>query len=175
MARESAKREWLEIHHTIEDFYEIIKEFLKHNFPNSNLDVQFSLGCIQGDGVNIYGALHLKDILNFNHNYYTLNDNYLDLIYKEFEKRQEFIEYIKLPYNNNCSYCVAENLELPNYLDDDKFNPFKNYVIDVFEDICKEFENLGYSFFYEINDNDFIEICKENEIYFYDNGSIFYD
>ena len=175
VARENAKREWLEIHHTNEDYLEIIEDFLECDFPNSNLDVQFSLGCIQGDGVNIHGALHLKDILNFNHNYYTLNDDCLDLIYKEFEKRQEFIEYIKLPYNNNCSYCIAENLELPNYLNNDKFTPFKNYVINIFEDICKEFENKGYDFFYKIDDNVFIEICKRNKIYFYDNGNIFYD
>lgn len=173
-AKENAKREWLEIYHTSEGFYEIIKEFLKLNFPNSDLDTQFSLACCQGDGVNIYGALHLEDILNFKHDYYTLNNDYFKLVYKEFKTRK-FMEYIKLPYNNNYTYCLSKYLELPDYLDDDKFNPFKNYVIDVFEDICKEFEDLGYSFFYEINDNDFIEICKENEIYFYDNGSIFYD
>ena len=149
MARENAKREWLEIYHTSEDYLEIIEDFLECNFPNSNLDVQFSLGCCQGDGVNIYGDLHLEDILNFKHDYYTLDNNYFKLVYKEF-KTQKFMEYIKLPYNN-YNYCLSKYLELPDYLDDDKFNPFKNYVIDVFEDICKEFEDLGYSFFYEIN------------------------
>ena len=34
-------------------------------FPNSNLKVEYSLNYCQGDGLNIYGELNIKDILKY--------------------------------------------------------------------------------------------------------------
>lgn len=44
------------------DFSDICAEFLSACFPKSDLKTQFSLQYCQGDGLNIYGKLNLKDI-----------------------------------------------------------------------------------------------------------------
>lgn len=38
-------------------------ERLSELFPNSNLEVQYSLGYCQGDGFNIYGEIRLDELL----------------------------------------------------------------------------------------------------------------
>ena len=46
-----------------EEFLDICKEELSHRFPKSDLKVQYSLSYCQGDGLNVYGTLNLKDVL----------------------------------------------------------------------------------------------------------------
>lgn len=44
-------------------FTEDCMERLKELFPNSNLEVQYSLAYCQGDGFNIYGEIRLDELL----------------------------------------------------------------------------------------------------------------
>lgn len=46
-----------------EEFSDMCKEELSHRFPKSDLKVQYSLSYCQGDGLNVYGTLNLKDVL----------------------------------------------------------------------------------------------------------------
>ena len=59
-----------------EEFLDICKEELSHCFPKSDLKVQYSLSYCQGDGLNVYGTLNLKDVLykmqQGQYNYYEL-------------------------------------------------------------------------------------------------------
>lgn len=62
-AKEKAKQWYLDNTFREETLTEIFEEDLTEVFPESNLKVQWSLSNCQGDGVNIYGELHLDDIL----------------------------------------------------------------------------------------------------------------
>ena len=47
------------------DFDEMVTEDLRSIFGDNMLDVQYSLGYSQGDGLNIYGKINAKKILDF--------------------------------------------------------------------------------------------------------------
>ena len=46
-----------------EFFYEDSMTYINELFPNSKLDIQFSLGYCQGDGFNIYGEISFFDLM----------------------------------------------------------------------------------------------------------------
>ena len=62
-AKNKVKAWYLNSFYQNEEFSDRCKEELSHRFPKSDLKVQFSLGYCQGDGVNVYGTLNLKDVL----------------------------------------------------------------------------------------------------------------
>lgn len=55
-AKEKVK-EWYLNGQDAEFFYEDSMAYINELFPNSELDIQFSLGYCQGDGFNIYGEI----------------------------------------------------------------------------------------------------------------------
>ena len=62
-AKAKVKQWYLEDPIRNENFYEDVKNYLKENFPRSELEVTYSLGYCQGDGLNIYGKVNLYDFL----------------------------------------------------------------------------------------------------------------
>ena len=62
-AKDYAKQEYFYYFKDSDVFYDGLKEDLRILFPNSDLDIQFSFSCCQGDGLNIYGTVSKKDIL----------------------------------------------------------------------------------------------------------------
>lgn len=48
-----------------QDYFEMdIQYFLEENFPNSDLQYQYSLNSCQGDGFNFYGRIRIKDVIS---------------------------------------------------------------------------------------------------------------
>ena len=62
-AKEKVRQSFVQDEIYNELFAEDTREILKTDYPDSDLDIQYSLGYCQGDGFNIYGKLGKKDIL----------------------------------------------------------------------------------------------------------------
>lgn len=169
-----------------QDAFEMcVQDFLETNFPNSDLNYQFSLNYCQGDGFNFYGKIDIKDIISkmqFN---------------EEEEKIFSEIEvylYFKKHYNNkycysmtfkdyfyidkilsNLEYDYKENAVLFDYsfiCYENVLNKILNRLREYFIKEEKNFENLGYDMIYPS-----IESCIKDGTFddyeFFENGDIF--
>ncbi|MGN1342052.1 MAG: hypothetical protein ACI4VL_02330 [Bacilli bacterium] len=114
----------------------------------------------------------------------------------------EFCNDIKLPYNRRYSYCmvdyiditgnwynvlndemdyidneyIGENKPIPDCLksiDINLLKKFEKLVKGIFKTLCDDYEENGYKFFYEIEDNELNEICEINDYEFLENGNIY--
>ena len=175
--KETAKQDYLDSKEAWE-FEEIVKEDLRHLFPDSELSVQFSLGYCQSDGLNIYGFLSKKDCLHIAKEY--------GFSEKEAKRLDFYLDYCscELPKNRTYCYCVADQTELDLYdfesyyhfknVDWDLIKRFEDAVKKTFEQLCRQYEEAGYNFFYEISDEDMEEMASINEWVFDEYGHICY-
>ena len=172
-------------------FTEMCKEDLYCLFGKNNLDVQYSLASCQGDGLNIYGKINAKDIIN------CLNNHNGGAEFKEFEdvltedEKKIILAYaedcgeVKLPMNNRYCYSLADyidivedwiwELENADYTDinEEALKKFEKLVREMFGKLCRTYEKWGYDYFYEISEEDLEEACEANEWEFLENGMIF--
>ena len=171
-AKAKVKRWYLDNFYQNEEFSDICKEDLSHRFPKSDLKVQYSLSYCQGDGLNVYGTLNLKDVL---------------------EKRtlccyaKECGWEITLPQNHRYTYCIVDRIDFTEeweYILTEITPPFKNlnkklmkrfqqYIVDLFTKFCAELEAAGYHFFYSIDDEAIKNVCDINEWMFLEDGTLF--
>lgn len=159
---------------------EDLNTLLKELFPNSDLEIQYSLNYCQGDGLNIYGKLNLNDMYN------TLKDklNIEEQKYIEF-LLNEFDDTYKLDSNNHYCYCICDRqnvLEDIDYeLEWNCYRDIKYDIIDKFNtlakehlcDLCSEWEEYGYKFLYEFTDDDLEHYTYYLETMFYEDGSMY--
>ena len=156
---------------------------LKEMFPDSDLKVEYSLSSCQGDGFNIYGKMDIKDAVDFVMSRTDkLNDN------------ARFFNWIKgLGYTLHLSenkarysYCYVDYNDfafsiLDDFVQDGYDSNYSNHCgyLDKFDSIlkdeikklCKEFEENGYNYFYEVEDEEIIETWENNEYEgFYEDG-----
>ena len=174
-----------------DDFSDYVNHNVKYLFDGSDVKVQYSLSYCQGDGLNIYGKVYAEDIFNAlaKSDKYTILEKYADAMT---DAEQDTILYyaglcndIELPYNRNYCYCMADyinfaddwrdSLEWEDYenIDIVTIHKFENLVQDIFNTLCSDYENDGYEYLYEINDEEMQETCEANEWEFYEDGTIF--
>ncbi len=180
-AKDYAKESFLNEDIRNEDFYYLIKEDIHYLFPNSDLDIQYSLSSCQGDGFNIYGSLNLKDILSMPDvkKVFTIKEMATILFYIN-----KHTDTIKLPKNKAYCYCIADRIDLVNdfmyELENQSLRNINNYILEKMENIvrkiitklCSDCENQGYEYIYNISDEEFDEIAEHSEWIFYKNGEI---
>lgn len=164
-----------------EIFTEDVQYDLEQLFPNSDLKVEYSLSYSQGDGFNIYGEISLTDLWD------QLDKSAFT------EKEVKFINYvmkyygqsIKMPRNNGyyayCNssdwdfiYAITYDMEY-DYIRNIKYDvleKFNDACIEHMENLCGQYEKWGYSFFYEIDDDDLKDWCERNGYEFDENGEI---
>ena len=165
-------------------FSEVCEMRLSERFRNSELKVQYSLGYCQGDGLNIYGTLNLHDM------YEQIQEKKPGIFTDKERKALEWYlkrygSDVKLKENWRYCYCIADSYDFTeNIIDDleyacirdinykalDKFNEAARNVLS---DLCGDFEEAGYNYFYEIEDADLENWCDINEYEFTENGTIF--
>lgn len=178
-AKEKVKKWYLEGQDP-EIFSDICKSNLQYLFPESELDVQFSLSYCQGDGLNIYGTLYLDEVLVH------LKEHFTD-------KEQRFFTWLfnyfgaaySLEENRHYCYCLCSRQSYFNeYIDQMEYNDFRNIPYDLFEKaetlyknylckICSQFEDDGYEYFYEVDDETLSDHCYANDYIFLADGTIF--
>lgn len=197
-AKEKAKQWYLNDPFRSEQLTDDFKEsFLKYFFPDSELDVEWSLNSCQGDGVNICGTLRLMNILDYiekwNSDEHSLYGGAIDprglFTPKEVKKLRFYVGYMhnstvsmELPRNRRYTYCCAgqaefavdliDDLEYWNLRDIDKklIERFEKICIDVIQNLCGEMEDFGYKYLYEVEDEEIQEACEANEWYFTTSG-----
>lgn len=161
-----------------EDFSNVCKEYLKDTFGITELEIGFSLSYCQGDGLCMYGTL------------YSYNDKFFDIVTKgltdeEKELYKKYFYKFMLEKRNHLyshSKTVSIDIEKENIQEEDEekeelIETIFDTVLENFENWyfkeCKELEEDGYKFFYEISDEDLKEFCELNEYEFTENGKLF--
>lgn len=180
-AKEKVRNWYLENQDTY-IFSEDCREDLNVNiFPNSQLDVEYSLSYCQGDGFNIFGNLDIDDFINYASTEYLSNK---EIRLLKFIKR-EFSRCIMLPVNPRYGYCYVDTITFADdIIEEMEYAKFRDipyndlehieYAIkDSIQTLCKKFEENGYDFFYEISDEDLEEVCDANCWEFLEDGSIY--
>lgn len=179
-AKEKVRNWYLENQDTY-SFSEYCREGLHEIFPNSQLDVEYSLTYCQGDGFNIFGNLDIDDFINHTGDTY-LSSREIRLL--KFIKK-EFSDCVELPKNPRYGYCyvenitfaddIIENMEYAKFRDipEDDIRHIEYAIKDFILNLCKNFEDSGYEFFYEISDEELEEICDANCWEFLEDGSIY--
>lgn len=168
-------------------------EDLRYLFKNSSLNLQFSLSYCQGDGLNIYGQLDLEDIFT------VISDkSYCGELFKDFwdvltehqiKTLRAYMDicgkYIQLPRNCRYSFCIAdrtdfagdwiEQLEYSHYRDiqTDIIFKLEKLVISIFSFLAKCYEEDGYKYLYEVDEDEISEVCESNGWEFLADGRYF--
>lgn len=164
---------------------EMLKEdydcMLADDFKKSSLEVEFSLGYCQGDGLNIYGNVWLSEMLD--------KIDWSDFTPKE----KRFIEWavkwddysVKIPAGRHYCYCQVRRISFVEDLHYDLENCFMRDINETalekfeeacftyFEDLCKQWEKSGYKYLYEPDEAEVEDMCEANEWKFFENGEFF--
>ena len=193
--------EWLKSVRVYENyaFTEDCEYDLKLLFPNSKLQVQYSLNHSQGDGLNIFNKLYLPDVLPHIKDKFTEEEfSYIEHIVNEYGAGDGCWvddQYVLMQQNIHYASCIAGNNDyvadmryriehetevaeknerkLDMTINDELINKFDMYVCEYFTDLCKQYEKQGYEFFYPEDDTGVIELCEANGWEFYEDGRFY--
>ena len=191
-AREKANEEYLEINRYGDYFEELVKYDLKYAKDCGwieNIKVIYDLGHSQGDYVNIIGSIYFEDLNNELKKRFCkgLSNEELNF-FKQFEKYSE-ICFREFYVGSNC---VEINIQLSATpeemydlgLDNDfKFEDQEKYykispkieknIEEWNDEICEEYQELGYIYFYEADEDEIKEYYEDTEQLFLENGEMY--
>lgn len=169
-AKEFAIEKWYEN----EDYpflTEDIKEELDYKDSYfSDIKLQYSLSCCQGDGLSFSGEFDLKKWLNDKHKISEWKKNIICDYYDNITSS-----------GNNGHYCYASKNDIdyrgyPNLKNECKrieklISEILNKVEDYYINLCKELEKYGYSVIeYRMDFDEFDDHCESNEYNFFEGG-----
>ena len=193
-AKEKVNQWYLDDPMRNETFSEIYIEDLRNLFPESDLKMQYSLSYCQGDGLNIYGELDLMDIFKAIRDKSYCGETFADFWDAMSEHEQKTIEAymevcgrsVALPYNDgHYNYCVSnktdfaeewvEELEYQQYkkIKVDIIRKMEKLVADMFVMLSKQYEEYGYKYFYEADEEEITETCEANGWEFLEDGTFY--
>lgn len=181
-AKEQVKAWYLEGQDT-DTFSDEVMDILESSYGLMNLKPQYSLGYCQGDGFCLVGQINVQnEILD--------NKNFRAIALKDFSEQD--IKVLKSMADDGCS---SIDFEHNNYMYYHKHSvkifydtywsqmeeEFTDYIeekivkniIDWYMEECDKFEESGYSYFYEIDDDELEDICDSNGYTFLEDGTIF--
>lgn len=176
-------KEWYLSGQESDIFDNTIESDLSYLFPHSSLKFQYSLGYCQGDGFNIYGKIDIRDVIDYaedgENDYFTEKEKRTLLFYVD-----KCGCDIVLP-ESRYNYCVCDR----NDIDDDfiyrledcgirhikveVIKKLQSAVEKIFCRLCDRYEDEGYRYFYEIDDETLEEYCNDNKYEFLEDGSLF--
>jgi hypothetical protein len=172
-ARETAKMNYLENEHLPEFFSEDLTETLKEQFRLSNLNTYYSLSNCQGDGLCLHGHITHSELFS--------NGKFKEIVFKGIHHRQiqsVYDELQKIDFIHSSRYYYAKTVSIESI----EYNPTgKQSVIieQIIENVkswyfefCREWEKCGYSYFYEISDEDMIDGCELGDYWFTGDGQV---
>ena len=187
-AKEKAKEEYLNNPWKNDDLYCQIKWDLGELFPNSNLKVQYSLSYCQGDGLNVYGRVQLCDLSNVHAKAPTYN-HLQKFNAKEWKRFSHYYEAvcprIELPMNHRYGYCMASRLDFADdmigeledmyysNIDENLIREFEKAIKELFCAYCNSWEEAGYRYLYEVEDEEMSELSEANEWEYYEDGRLY--
>ena len=174
-AKDNARLRYIENFRDADCFSDMIDDDMNRVFPNSKLETEFSLSCCQGDGLNVYGMFSIKDVVKL---YREEIRNKKDRISRKENRFLSFLETmdfdVKLENNKmhytyftdkteDIRYFIEFELENRWYrgIPYDFIHKISEVVNDGLKDFCKTWEDEGYSYFYEVDDDEEIMDCWE--------------
>ena len=192
-AQERVKEWYLSQFRTPELFSEMLAEDFEMIFGENDLDVEFSLNDSQGDGLNIYGDIHVDQILDAaekNENGISVLDDFNKMVGEHDKKTvraySEVYGMVHVPCNNTIySYCVADQIDYASEcetnleyngcenINTDALENFNKALVFLFAELCKMYEEWGYDYFYDVDDDTLSEECEANGWEFYEDGTLY--
>ena len=168
----------------LQDGYKYI--WLNHHFPNSNLKVEYSLANCQGDGVNVFGSFDFDNLIE----YCKYIGEPMDFSEEEIDwLRENISEYssIRVEQNRRYGYCVVQSkdyfscdweYDLGLHMDlteeqTDLLYKLSTVFYYTVRKLCKDMENYGYDFLYEISDEEMCDMAEANEWLYYEDGTLY--
>ena len=188
-AKEKAKKDYLDNLEPVL-FTDMVETDLKTVFPNSDLKVQYSLSYSQGDGLSVYGSLDFEDIFNIlkGNDYPSLTESIVPFTEKEIKTLRFYANEIGgFKINENPRYLFFCEWDY-NFADDwvdtfesDGFSSVQTELIFRFEKAvkiimcryCKKWEDAGYDFFYEVEDDAMKEMSEGNDWEYLGDGTLY--
>ena len=200
-AKEVVRDWYVREFHTPYTFYDMVKVDLNVLFGNDcDLDVEFSLGHCQGDGLNVYGRIDANrviDLMSSARIQYIVKWDDCGLNHDELDELREWCdEYSDIHYNDigyidvpqheydRYGYSLADQIEFAENWStelyyhgvDDNAN-----VIGKFEDACRNlfsrindmYEKMGYDWMYEVSDEELSEELSDMGLEFLENGKVY--
>lgn len=192
-AKETAKRWYLDDEFRCQELTSIIQEDLANIFPESDLEVQWSLCSRQGDGVNLYGKLDLSDVFSMMENGCAAELDWIKgyLTEKDIKTMKFYIDQykseIELPINRRYAYCMSDQIDLAEDFQYELetmgirdvniavLEKAEKMVKQIISQLCIGYEKMGYDYLYEISDEDMEENCEANNYRFLKDGTWFND
>lgn len=180
-AKERVKQDYLSDEIRTDIFSENCMDRLSELFPNSDLKIQYSLNYCQGDGFNIYGRVFFGDLMEVLKDKFTEKEKrFLNWAFKE-----AGIYSFEMPCNHHYCYCIAYRHEFMEEVFDELeycgMRDIKENVLEkmnrearlFFQNLCAEFEKIGYDFFYEVSMEELEDWADTNGYEFTEDGTIF--
>lgn len=187
--KEKAKRKYLDEQDEYE-FTDMVEADTTLVFPNSKLKVQYSLSYSQGDGLSVYGFLDFEDIFNIlkGNDYPSLVEGIDPFTEKEIKTLRFYaneeeglnVDVVgRYPFFREWVYDFAEDWidtfegDGLSSIKTDLIYRFEKAVKTIMQRYCKEWEDAGYKFFYEIDDESMEEISEANGWEYLADGTLY--
>ena len=190
-AFERAKKEYEDCDITSEirneAFYDFVKETMLEDY-GLDIELQYSLRYSQGDGLSFkcddmlsnYMIEYIKKNLKGKRNkaiFKFIVDNGLTFKSNPYKKQYCYASENDIEYDFYEYYLFKDYInEHPrSKLIEEDFINCVNIILEIIQDWyiekCREYEALGYAdIYYQMSDEEFIELCEENEYLFLENG-----
>lgn len=185
-AQEQVREWYLAQCRTPELFSEMLIEDLEMIFGKNDLDVEYSLSNSQGDGLNIYGSIPLTQILDVAErcNWLTHFDAFRNCFTADekalIKRYAEDYDTVNITRNdsNLYSYYYADHIDyagdymshVSEDVDTGLLNRVNAALISLFSEMCAFYEEWGYEFFYNVDDDTLTEMCEANGWEFTEDG-----
>lgn len=190
-AKDRVKEWYLDDIWRSEIFKEDIEMDLANLFPNSKLNVCYSLSSCQGDGLNVYGTIDFTDFLEIDKN--TNSNIFSSYTTKEINRLKFYFQYFNgYTFERNNRYCYSckfidekyKDETVNEYCNELRENGIRNidsYLIDKFfsdllewfSDYDSKMEEYGYKYFYEVEEEEIEEVCSSNGWMFLESGEFY--
>jgi hypothetical protein len=171
-ARENAKANYLLKEHLPDFFSEDLGYELQETYGLNHLKTCYSLSYCQGDGLCLCGQISRSELFD--------NDKFKKIAfagihYKQIQSVYDVLQGID--FEHRSRYCYAETVHIESRCYDDATGKQKEIIDRVIGNVkswylsfCKQWENQGYDYFYEISDEDMKERCNDADYFFTEDG-----
>lgn len=151
----------------------ILKE-ISEIYGIDTIDISYSLGYCQGDGACMYGNVYFDETSDtFKKIVFSdlsdveikeVVDNYDYICFDKVNTRYSHANTVDISLYSDCGYD-----EISDYLYDKVMNNIKR----LYYKLCKEIEDRGYEYFFEISEQEIEEICDSNLFLFLQDGKLY--
>lgn len=161
-------------------FTEGVHEVLFSEYGITTLKTNYSLGYCQGDGLCLSGYISFDDLKSEKFKKIAFK-NFTISDYKAFSELENYTSQIYFKHNSRYYYASSVNIDIDYYCNSEKMEKLIDKMINKlltniknwYFSECLKFEKEGYSYFYEISNDDLQENCEANDYEFYASGEIF--